>query len=97
MLHLLSQLPLQAEVFARMAPGDDIVLLDATVCGALRGHQDNRLLQQVMARACQVYAMRDMVEAYGLQAGRLLPGVEPIDYAGLVELTVKHPVIHSWC
>ncbi len=97
MLHLLSQSPLQVEVFERIVPGDEIVLLDATVCSALRGHRDNRLLLRAMAQSCKLYAMRDMAAAHGLTADRLLPGIEAIDYAGLVELTVKHPAIHSWC
>jgi len=26
----------------------------------------------------------------------VLSGLEVVDYAGLVELTVRNPVIHSW-
>lgn len=97
MLHLLSLLPLQAAVIERIGGGDDVVLMDGAVCAALAGHQDNVLLQQLLAEACRVFALREMLQVHGIEPSRLLPGVEPVDYAGLVGLTVKNPVIHSWC
>ncbi len=97
MLHLLSLSPLQAAVIERIGHGDDVALVDSAVCAALAGHQDNQLLQQLLANACRVYALQEMLLAHGIESQRLLVGVEPIDYAGLVELTVKNPVIHSWC
>lgn len=97
MLHLLSRLPLQAAVIERIGGGDDVVLMDSAVCAALIGHQDNVLLQGLLAETCRVYAMREMLSVYGVEPQRVLTGVQPIDYAGLVELTVQNPVIHSWC
>lgn len=97
MLHLLSRLPLQAAVIERIGSGDDVVLVDGAVCSVLNGHQDNLLLRQVLAEGCRVYALREMSLVHGIESPCWLTGVEAVDYAGLVELTVKNPVIHSWC
>ncbi|WKJ89949.1 DsrH/TusB family sulfur metabolism protein [Methylomonas montana] len=97
MLHLLSRSPLLAAVIERIGGGDDVVLVDGAVCSALNGHQDNLLLRQLLAEGCRVYALREMLLVHGLEPQRWLAGVEAVDYAGLVELTVKNPVIHSWC
>ncbi|MCQ8116351.1 sulfurtransferase complex subunit TusB [Methylomonas rosea] len=97
MLHLLSQLPLQAAVIERIGNGDDVVLMDGAVCAALAGHSGNALLRQLLSQSCRVYALQEMLLVHGIDQQRVLAGVESVDYAGLVELTVKNPVIHSWC
>lgn len=97
MLHLLSSLPLQAAVIERIGAGDDIVLVDAAVCAVLLGHNGNELLQRLLTASCRVYALQEMLVVYGIDRARMLAGVEPVDYLGFVDLTVKNPVIHSWC
>ena len=97
MLHLLSQLPLQAPIIERIGCGDDVVLMDGAVCAALAGHSGNVLLRQLLSQSCRVYALHEMLLVHGVTPQLLLSGVESIDYAGLVELTVRNPVIHSWC
>jgi tRNA 2-thiouridine synthesizing protein B len=97
MLHLLSQLPLQAAVIERIGSGDDVVLMDGAVCVALAGHSGNALLRQLLSQSCRVYALQEMLLVHGVEPQLLLSGVELVDYAGLVELTARNPVIHSWC
>lgn len=97
MLHLLSQLPLSAAVIERIGNGDDVVLMDGAVCAALAGHNGNDLLRQLLSQSCRVYALQEMLLVHGVAPQLLLSGVESVDYAGLVELTVRNPVIHSWC
>jgi tRNA 2-thiouridine synthesizing protein B len=97
MLHLLSQLPLQTAVIERIGSGDDVVLMDGAVCAALAGHSGNALLRQLLSQSCRIYALQEMLLVHGVEPLLLLSGVESVDYAGLVELTVQNPVIHSWC
>lgn len=97
MLHLLSQMPLQAALIERIGSGDEVVLMDGAVCAALTGHNGNALLRQLLSQSCRVYALQEMLLVHGVEQQRLLADVEPVDYAGLVELTVRNPVIHSWC
>ncbi|OAI08574.1 DsrH/TusB family sulfur relay protein [Methylomonas methanica] len=97
MLHLLSQLPLQAAVIERIGNGDDVVLMDGAVCASLAGHSGNALLRQLLSQSCRIYALQEMLLVHGIDQRHVLAGVESVDYAGLVELTVRNPVIHSWC
>ncbi len=97
MLHLVSQAPLQQEIVERIVVGDDVVLQQGTVWAALNGHVDNAKLLQLLALPAQVYVLRELLEINGIESMRILGGVNVIDYSGLVELTVKNPVIHTWC
>lgn len=96
MLHLLSQLPLQAAIIERIGSGDDVVLMDGAVCAARAGHCANDLLRQLLKQSCRVYALQEMLLVHGVEPQCLLSGLESVDYAGLVKLTVRNPVIHTW-
>ncbi len=97
MLHLLSQPPLQQALIERIADGDDVVLQQAMVWSAFTGHADNSKLLQLLARQCRVFVMQEMLTVNGIENSQILAGVDIIDYAFLVDLTVKNPVVHSWC
>lgn len=97
MLHLLSQAPLRQEIVERIVAGDDVVLQQSTVWAAISGHADNAKLIQLLAQSSQIYVLREMLEVNGIESSRVLEGVNVIDYPGLVDLTVKNPVIHTWC
>ncbi|MGZ5000302.1 MAG: DsrH/TusB family sulfur relay protein [Methylomonas sp.] len=97
MLHLISQSPLQQAIVDRIAGGDDVVLQQGVVWAALRGHADNAKLLQLLGQSCQVYVLSKILEVNGIDVAQVLNGVNIIDYPGLVELTVKNPVIHTWC
>lgn len=96
MLHLLSTGALQSEMVERIAPGDDVVLQQGVVWAALIGHADNAKLQQLMLKNCRIFVLQEMLTLNGIEISRLLPVIVIIDYPGLVELTVKNPVIQSW-
>ncbi|MDD4914566.1 MAG: DsrH/TusB family sulfur metabolism protein [Methylococcales bacterium] len=97
MLHLISLPVLQPEIIERIAAGDDVLLQHNLVWLAKQGHSDNARLLELLRRPCGVYVMQDMLTACGMAPDGILPGVSIIDYSGLVELTVKNPVIHTWC
>jgi len=44
----------------------------------------------------RLYVLSDDLAARGITLDQLVKGLETIDYAGLVELTVSNPVIQSW-
>lgn len=97
MLHCLTENNLSQAVADRIASGDCLVLQSGATWTALDGHTDNGKLLALLQRGCGVHALRDMLEASGIQADQLLPGVTVIDYPELVELTIQHSVIHTWC
>lgn len=97
MLHLVSLSPLPPEVAERMAAEDDVVLQQGSIWAALKGHADNAKLSHLMAEGCFIYVLREILEVNGIDDTQILAGVNIIDYPGLVDLTVKNPVIHTWC
>lgn len=97
MLHLFADRLLSGVMVERMAAGDDAVLQGGLVWAAFAGHQDNSIVQQLVMRGCNIFVLKDQLSMYGIAAHQLLSGVDAIDYAQLVELTVKNTVIHTWC
>ena len=97
MLHLFADGALSNVMLERLAAGDDVVLQGGLVWFAFAGHQDNSILQQLLSRDCSIFALKDQLSMHGIADHQLLPGVEAIDYAQLVELTVKNTVIQTWC
>jgi tRNA 2-thiouridine synthesizing protein B len=97
MLHLIAETCLSQAVVERIAAGDDVVLQAGSIWSVLDGHQDNSKIGTLLAKPCQVYAMQDLLLANGIVAQQILCGVATIDYSELVELTIKNPVIHTWC
>ena len=96
MLHLIAENSLQASVVERIATGDDVILQGGVVWSVLIGHSDNQRLIDLIDRGCKLYALQDVLSAGGITEEQLLPGVQAIDYAAFVDLTVKNPVIHTW-
>ena len=97
MLHLLSLAVLPQEIIERIGAGDDVVLQQNMVWTVLQDHADNAKLLQLLTNGSQVYVLQDMLAVQGIENSAVLTGVKIIDYPGLVELTVKNPVIHTWC
>ena len=97
MLHWIAERDLNPVIVERIGAGDDIVLQSESTWAAYRGHKDNTLLNALLQKPCHVYVMRDLIQAFGMDEQQLLPGVEIIDYDGLVALTVEHPQTQTWC
>jgi len=97
MLHLISIAGLPQNFLDRMAAGDDVMLLQAAVWSAMTGHQDNAKIMRLLSRPSQVYVLQEWLTVNGIEKHLVFPEVRIINYAGLVELTVKNPVNYTWC
>ncbi|MGZ8162490.1 MAG: sulfurtransferase complex subunit TusB [Methylobacter sp.] len=95
MLHLVFQSPIETAILERIDSGDVIVFLENSVLRILqKGLLSDRLTQQLaINRLC---VLSDDITVRGIVADELVKGIEVIDYAELVELTVKNPLIQSW-
>ena len=95
MLHLIFQSPIETAILERMGVGDVAVFLENAVLRVLKKSSLSANLTQQLAsnRLC---VLSDDIAVRGIAADELTHGVEVIDYAGLVELTVQHPLIQSW-
>lgn len=94
MLHLVFQSPIPCAVLERISPGDEVVFLENAVLGLL--HKSNQDALTGLLEHCRLFVLSDDMRARGILADELIVGMEVIDYAGLVALTVKNPVIQSW-
>lgn len=97
MLHCIAESSLTRPVVDRVVAGDDVVLMSESLWAAYLDHHDNVLLHALLQKPCGVFAMRDLLQTFGIDESQLLPGVQTIDYDTLVALTVQHPQIHTWC
>lgn len=95
MLHLISESPIESAVLARLGAGDDIVFLENAVLRLLQTGADNHSLTQLLDKH-QLYVLADALAVRGITKEELVRGINVINYADLVALTVKNPVIQSW-
>lgn len=95
MLHLISASPIEMAVLERIAGGDSVVFLENAVLWILRNGSLSARLSE-MSVDHRLYAMSDDLLMRGIDKVEIVPGIETIDYTGLVELAVAHPLIQSW-
>ena len=95
MLHLIFQSPIETAILERIDSGDVVVFLENAVLRILQNSLLSDTLTQQLGsnRLC---VLSDDIAVRGIAADELVKGIEVIDYAGLVELTVNNPVIQSW-
>lgn len=96
MLHIVSQSLSDPVVLERFAPGDAVLFIRNAVIGlSSKGRLSGRLSD--LQCQCRLYVLQPDLEVRGIATETLTRGIELIDYAGFVALTVEHPQIHSWC
>jgi tRNA 2-thiouridine synthesizing protein B len=95
MLHLIFQSPIEMAVLERIDSGDDVVFLENAVLRILKKGSLCAILTQLLTQN-RLYVLVDDIEVRGIVVAELVNGIEVIDYSGMVDLTVKNPVIQSW-
>lgn len=96
MLHLIFQSPLQTATLERMAAGDAVVFMESAVLSLMQTSNCADVLSNKLNTNRLCVLSEDML-IRGIQPSELVPGLEVIDYAGLVVLTTENPLICSWC
>jgi tRNA 2-thiouridine synthesizing protein B len=98
MLHIVNKSPYERnalESCLRLAqPGSALLLIEDGVYAATRGNAAEARLKDAMARL-KVYALKADLEARGV-AGRVMDGIELVDYGGFVDLACGQPNCQSW-
>jgi sulfur relay protein TusB/DsrH len=94
-LHLIFQSPIDKAILERIDTGDELVFLENAVLRILQNGSLSDALTQLLKRN-RLCVLADDIEARGIVADELVSGIDVIDYAELVRLTVKNPVIQSW-
>ncbi|MDP1665434.1 MAG: sulfurtransferase complex subunit TusB [Methylobacter sp.] len=95
MLHLIFQSPIETAILERIDSGDVVVFLENAVLRVLQNSSISDTLTHQLSnnRLC---VLSDDIAIRGITLDELINGLEVIDYAELVELTVNNPVIQSW-
>ena len=98
MLHIVNKSHMQTNALQsclRLAqPGSALLLIEDAVYAATQAGAATCSMADAMQQL-KVYVLQPDVQARGM-AGRLLPGVTGVDYAGFVDLVAEHPVNQSW-
>jgi tRNA 2-thiouridine synthesizing protein B len=95
MLHLIFQSPIETAILERVDSGDDVVFLENSVLRILQNGGLSGILAELLKQT-RFYVLAEEIEIRGITAEELVTGIEVIDYAELVRLTVKNAVIQSW-
>lgn len=98
MLHIVNKSPTERNSLdscLRMATkGSAVLLIEDAVYAATKGTAAAAKLEAAMADL-KVYALAPDLNARGV-AGRVLEGVNLVDYGGFVDLVAEHNTCQSW-
>jgi tRNA 2-thiouridine synthesizing protein B len=74
--------------------GSSVLLIEDGVYGAVKGAKSSAMVEDAMKNV-KVYALGADVDARGIK-GRVIDGIEIVDYAGFVKLAAEHSQVQSW-
>ena len=74
---------------------DAVILIEDAVIGARKGSALAGLVEKSLGQ-CKIYAIAPDLDARGLKAEDLVPGIEAVDYGGFVDLAAQHTRTQSW-
>ena len=100
-LHIVNKSPFERNALksclAHALAGDCVLLIEDAVIGAVSGSTLVAELQQAInGNAVKIYALAPDLAARGVKAERVLEGIQLVDYAGFVDLTVANEKTQSW-
>lgn len=101
MLHIVNKSPFERNALesclAHTLAGDTVLLIEDAVIAAVTGTCLAPELQIAMKdRSVAIYALAPDLAARGVSTQRILDGIQIVDYAGFVDLTVAHAKTQSW-
>ena len=101
MLHIVNKSPFERNALksclAHALTGDAVLLIEDAVLGAVSASSLVAELQQAMhGNSVAIYALGPDLAARGIKADRVLEGIQMVDYAGFVDLTVTNEKTQSW-
>ena len=99
MLHIVNKSPFERNAFesciSHASAGDSILMIEDAVVGAINNTAFSATLETALADK-SVFVLSGDLAARGLSEDRIISGVETVDYAGFVDLTVSNDTTQSW-
>lgn len=98
-LHIINHSPSDSlalqHCLSRVQANDGVLLIESAVYAATAGiHQAS--LKQALAAGVKIYVLAPDMLIRGFEVGEILTEIQPVDYAGFVELTTHHNPIITW-
>jgi len=76
-------------------PGDAVLLIEDGVYGGLGGTGLTEIVSE-LGRPVSLYVLTPDLDARGIAAERLMPGVTGVDYPGFVALVAENDRVQAW-
>lgn len=99
MLHIVNKSPFERNALAsclgHALEGDSVLLIEDAAVGAISGSAFAGQLTAALADK-SVYVLGADLVARGMQENRVVEGIQVVDYAGFVDLTVDNEKTQSW-
>jgi len=75
--------------------GSAVLLLEDGVYAAGKGTATEERLRATLGKL-KVYALGPDLKARGVDEGRVIDGIEVVDYGGFVDLVAEYDKVHPW-
>lgn len=75
--------------------GDAILMIEDGVYGGLGGTGLTEIIAE-FGKNVSLYVLSPDLAARGMDAGRLIEGIEGVDYSGFVDLVANHDRTQAW-
>jgi tRNA 2-thiouridine synthesizing protein B len=95
MLHLIFQSPIEIATLQRMDTGDVVVFFENAVFRLLKSSAVAQVVSEKL-HGMRLCVLADDLAVRGITADELIIGLDIIDYAELVNLTVLNTPVQSW-
>jgi tRNA 2-thiouridine synthesizing protein B len=99
MLHTVNKSPFERnslETCLRFArQGHAILLYEDGIYAALKGTIFESKMTATVTN-CKVYVLVPDLEARGMRMDNVIAGIQPVDYAGFVDLVVENNPVQAW-
>ncbi len=99
MLHTVNKSPFEKTSLSsclRFAQSNDAILLyEDGVYAALKNGKFAALLADILVEK-KLYVLEPDLNARGFKAEQVLEGIQLVDYAGFVDLTLAHSSVQAW-
>jgi len=99
MLHIVNKSPFEKNSFmsclSHAKEGDSILMIEDAAVGAIKDSSFSDALKSAI-KDKKVYVLGGDLAARGIDQDRMLEGIEIVDYAGFVDLTINNETTQSW-
>ncbi|MCP3867552.1 MAG: sulfurtransferase complex subunit TusB [Gammaproteobacteria bacterium] len=97
-LHTVNKSPFEKSSFdscmGHVLEGSAVLLYEDGVYAAMQGTTAEAKVKS--AQGVKIYVLGPDLKARGIDAARLIDGVDVVDYAGFVDLTIEHDKVVAW-